>query len=276
MSEKKDIQTSNDQLPAGIDFSTDVGGGMEGADRESFAVPFLRALQKMSPQVDEAQAEYVEGAKPGMLYNTVTGKLYDGKEGVLVLPCAYQRRFIRWAPQGEAASFKGEYTPEEVARMRETGEVQELDGKLYVPDSNGEVDDKKCDRMDDTRSHFMLVIDEDGASQAVMPLSSTQIKKSKQLMSILSSVKVKGPNGMVTPPTWSNLVRVTTVPESNDQGSWHGVKFTREGFTQEADLYQMGKAFHDAIDAGEAQVKYEEVDPSKGGAEADHEGTAGF
>jgi hypothetical protein len=71
-----------------IDFLADIGGGMEGTDKESFAIPFLKVIQKTSPEVDEADAAYNAKAKPGMLMNSVTGELFNGKTGLTFLPCA--------------------------------------------------------------------------------------------------------------------------------------------------------------------------------------------
>ena len=274
---KKDIVTndtdsSQDLVASNLpfDFSADLGGGMEGADKDSFAIPFLRVLQKISPQCDEADAAFIEGAKGGMLLNSVTNRLYDGKEGVTFLPCAFQRRFLQWAPRGTEGGFRGELLPEQVARMREEGLIVELDGRLYIPDEKGEVSEKKSDRIVDTRSHFGLVVDEDSITQVLLTLSSTQIKKSKQLMSILSAVKVRTAQGLVTPPTWMNQVHITTVLESNDQGSWYGVKFELAGFVESKDLYDAGKAFHEAISAGEAKANFAEA--AEGAAPASGDG----
>lgn len=251
-------KTDNNALTTEFDWLEDAGGGMEGTDRESFAIPFLKILQKSSPQVEEGDAAYIEGAKPGMLFNTVTQKLYKPKEETIhFIPAAYQRRFIRWAPRGDDAGFRGELTPEEVTGMRERGEAAENEGKLLVPTANGELDEKRCDRLTDTRSHFGLVMTEDGnVEQVVFPLSSTQIKKSKQLMSALSHAKVRGKNGMVTPPTWMNKIRLSTTLESNDQGSWYGVRFEPDGFIESKDVYDTGKALHEAILGGEAHADY--------------------
>lgn len=265
---EKNLPTTpvNSNLPSvdfDVDFGHDAGAGMEGADKDSFAIPFLGVLQKISPQCDEAEAKYIEGAKGGQLFNTVTQQLYDGKEGVVFIPCAFQRRFLRWGPRGgENSGFKGELLPEVVAEMRQNGEVVEHEGRLYFPLEGGKVDEKKCDRLSDTRNHFGIVYDpETGtAMQVLLSLASTQIKKSKQLMAMLSAVKVQGPKGMVTPPTWTNMVRITTVPESNDKGSWYGVKITPEGFVPNRELYDMGKAFHDLIAAGEGTVDYAQGD----------------
>lgn len=266
MTAKKDVAPQEVNALANVDFMADAGGGMEGTDKDSFAIPFLRVLQKISPQVDEADAAFVEGAKGGQFFNTVNQKCFDGKEGVIFIPCAFQRRFLRWAPRGSEQGFKGEYLPEDVAAMIDRGEARQVDGEgLFIVDENGEVNPKKCDKLMDTRSHFGLLYDEATGEvhQVVMPLSSTQIKKSKMIMSMLSAVKVRGPNGMVTPPTWVNKIRLTSVLESNDQGSWYGIKPEAAGFIESQDLYDLGKAFHAAITAGEAKANYAEAEGAK-------------
>jgi len=55
---------------------------------------------------------------------------------------------------------------------------------------------------------------------------------------------------------------LTAVGESNDKGSWHGLKVQPSDpkFVQSKDLYDLGKAFHATIAAGEAKVVYESPD----------------
>ena len=257
-------KAANAMVVAGdeLDWMNDVGAGLEGADKDSFAIPFLRVIQKMSPQVDESDAAYVPEAKAGMFMNSVTGELFDGKEGVLFIPCAFQRRFLRWGPRsGEGSGFKGELMPEEVALMRDRGEIAELERRLYAPGSDGKVNPKTSDRFSDTRSHFGLLLRADGTfSRVLLALGSTQIKKSKQMISMLSEAKVQTARGALTPPTWMNIFRITTVVESNDEGSWHGVKPEAAGFVDRADVYEAGKAFNAAISAGEAKANFAEAE----------------
>lgn len=249
---------------ATIDFAADAGAGMEQAGADSFAIPFLSVLQKGSPQVDEASGVAIDGAKAGMIYDNVTGKLFNGKEGVVIVPAYYRRVFLRWGP----ANFKGEMSADVVAEMRAAGGIVDLDGKLYIPLPDGTVNPKHCDRISDTRNHYVLLLDQEtGAySQALVSLSSTQIKKSKMLMSALASVKVKHSTGMITPPTYANTVRMTTVPESNDKGTWFGVRFELTGFVNQPDVYQAAKAFHASVSKGAVEVKYaEEEAPASSG-----------
>jgi len=256
--DKKDVaKKGTSAVGSALDFGADVGAGMEGADKDSYAIPFLRVLQSTSPQVNEANGAYIEGAKPGMILNTATRKVYDGKKGVILLPCAFQRRFIRWAPRGSDQGYKGEYLPSEVDAMEESGMAVRHEGPLYALDELGETPhEKKTDRLNDTRSHFCILEDDDGHSQALLALASTQIKKSKQLMSLLSAAKVETANGKVTPPTWMNKIRMTTVHESNDEGDWYGVMFVGEGFIETQDLYDAGKHFYEAVSEGKAKADH--------------------
>ena len=130
--------------------------------------------------------------------------------------------------------------------------------------------EKKTDRMVDTRSHFCIMITPDGFGQVLLALSSTQIKKSKQMMTMLNNAKIDTPDGKVTPPTWMNRISMTTVAESNDEGDWYGVQFTADGFIEEQNLYDAGKKFN--VDIAEGRAK---ADHAKGeGEDAGGDGTA--
>ena len=69
--------------------------------------------------------------------------LYDGKTGVEFIPCAYQRKFIRWGPRGSNGGFKGEYAPELVDEMHQRGQLVELDNRLLMPLPDGTVETLK-------------------------------------------------------------------------------------------------------------------------------------
>ena len=54
-------------------------------------------LSRQDPTLDTIDA------KAGDIYNTVTGEWYKGGEGIKVVPCAYQRRFLEWMPRGSGS-----------------------------------------------------------------------------------------------------------------------------------------------------------------------------
>lgn len=254
------------QLASGTDaliFQADAGLPSD-LGQDDYAIPFLTILQKGSPQVDETSGVALEGAKAGMIFENVAGRMVDGRKGVLFVPVAYRHVFVRWGPRsGDGAGFKGEISVDAAAILRDRNEVRELDGRLYFPMPDGSVNEKKSDRLVDTRNWYVFVLDETtGAwTTALLSLASTQIKKSKMLMSMLQSVRAKTADGtMVRTAMFYNVVRMTTVAESNDKGSWYGASFKLEGNTAgNRALHEEAVAFATSVRSGAVAAKYEDA-----------------
>ena len=78
--DKKEIAEKAKTAVAEMDvsmFEADAGAGML-MDQEDLALPFLKVLSAMDPGLQSGEIE----AKAGDIYNTVTGAVYPGKEGV--------------------------------------------------------------------------------------------------------------------------------------------------------------------------------------------------
>lgn len=224
-------------------FEEDAGSGFEQADASAYAIPFLSILQSMSPQCKKSDGAYIKGAEEGMLYNSVTQEIIDGTNGVIVIPCYFKRSFIKWAPRDSGGGFKGELMP---------SDPQVTAGKV---DNDGRLVDSEGNLLADTRTHYVLVLDDKGGYQpAVISLSSSQIKKSRQWMSKMNGIKMQRADGThFTPAMFSHQYRVSTVPESNDKGSWFGLKVETLGAVENPELYQAAKAFRDAVSSGEVK-----------------------
>ena len=82
-------------------FGDDLQQGFENMTQEDMALPFVRILGQLSPQVTDGDAKYIDGAKPGMIYNTVTSELFDGKKGIKVIPCYYKKDYPEWSDRGD-------------------------------------------------------------------------------------------------------------------------------------------------------------------------------
>lgn len=233
-------------LPAVIDFGADVGGGFEEADKDSYAIPFLKVLQSGSPQCKRSDGAYIKGAEEGMLFNTVTEEVIDTTDAPLVLvPCYYRHVYLKWAPG--RGGFRGSMTPAEYATAR-TRRVT-----ITGPDgSPKEVEvDQDDNVIDDFREHYCLRVKPNGSYEPLLlSLGSSQIKKSKRWMTLMQNIKLK--NGQVA-PMFSQLYNLTTVAESNDQGSWFGVKVEHKTQITSAELYEAAKAFREMIRSGAAQ-----------------------
>lgn len=242
-----------------IDYSADANAGQEGADKDSYAIPFLLVLQPLSPVVVE---ELVPGAKAGMIMNSVTNELFDE---LFLVPCAFQRRWIRWGAREAGGGFKGEFTTPQAMSVKDRGEVKELEGRLYYPEADGSINPKKSDRLSDTRSHFVIGVrsmKEVGfAFQALLALTSTGIKISKNWMSRIEGIRLrKGdkPDGeLYNPASYSHVYRLSSQMEKNDKGTWFLPVINIVGKVEDAALYNMAKAFHKNVTAGSVTVAHD-------------------
>ncbi len=233
------------------DFAADAGLGMEGADKSSFAIPFLSILQGLSPQL-----ETVDGAKPGLFINSITNEVL--KE-VLVIPCAFQRRFLRWAPRSEGGGYKGEYNPVDIETGKIAGVSTNAEGRLMLEN----------DELKDTRNHFVLMQTESGAwTGALLSLSSTQIKKSKRWMSLILGIEMRNAQGKpFNPPSFSHVYKLSAVKEENSKGSWWGLQVEKVEPVGDAELYAKAKAFHNSVSAGEVEVAPPQADVEAAGSD---------
>ena len=215
-----------------LNFAADAGAGLEGADKDSFALPFIAILQGLSPQL-----ETVEGAKIGSFINTISNKL---GAAVNVVPCAFSRKFLEWEPRDKGGNFRGMH------------DVAEVEAANFNKDDKGQIINAEGNILKDTRIHYVLVVEEDGTfSPAIISLASTQIKKSKRWLSRIQNLQMKGPDGkFFTPPSFSHIYRCTAVKESNDSGSWFGWDINMLKPVDDAVLYRAAKALHSQVAAG--------------------------
>jgi hypothetical protein len=251
---KTDVATASNTAMAEFDpsmFEQDAGIGMEDMGQEDLALPFLKILSGLDPILDER-----EDARKGDIYNTVTGQIFKGKEGIRVIPCAYQRRFIQWAPRGTGTGAPiAVYEPNEA--RPETQRSKE-DNRDYVVGGTG-------DYIDETHQHFVLVLHEDGSAEtALIAMKSTQLKKSRKWNSMMASRQMNGKNGPFTPPRFSHVYHLKTLQEENSKGSWHGWEMAVEGPVTDAATYKRAKDFATSITTGDVVVKH--VDDSNDGS----------
>ena len=69
-------------------------------EKGDVALPFMRVLQSNSPQVKAKNAKYIDGAQEGSFFNSATNAIYDGDEGIFVVPCFFEKQATLWTPRG--------------------------------------------------------------------------------------------------------------------------------------------------------------------------------
>jgi len=232
-------------------FEEDAGLGMENMGQEDLALPFLKVLSGNDPLLDD-----LEEARKGDIVNTVTNKVYKGGNGVTVIPCAYQRRFIQWSPRGEGSGAPiAIYDP---SQERPKTERSPDDNKEYVVGGTG-------DYIEETHQHFVVVQNDDGSAEtALIAMKSTQLKKSRKWNSMMQSVQMQGKNGPFNPPRFSHVYLLKTVKEENSKGSWHGWEMSRVEPVSDKGTYVRCKEFAESITLGEVVVKHSDDSENSG------------
>ena len=231
------------------------GLGFAETTTQDMSIPFLRILGAQSPQVDESDGAYVEGAKGGMLYNTVTNTVTSGKEGMLVVPCYYNRRYVEWKPRTEGGGYVASYLPDDPIVPTA---VRNDKNEEVLPNGN---------LLTNTAQHFVMLVEGDQYSRCLITMSSTQLKKSRRWLSQMNAMTAMGKNGPYTLPMMSQFYTLTTVPEQNDLGKWFGWAIARERQLDlsndfEKSLFDNAVAFAKSVEAGEVEAKEVSPDPT--------------
>ena len=233
-------EKKNGALAANL-FEADAQQGAQNISQEDLALPFLKILGQLSPEVNKRDGKYVEGAEPGKIINTVTNQLFDE---VNVVPCHYKRQYIEWQDRGQS-------TGAPVAIHEADSDVisQATRDKSYkdrLPNGN---------YLDNTANHFVLQLS-DTPQSALISMKSTQLKVSRKWNSMMMGIKMQGKNGLFTPPTYSHIYKLSTVQMSNDKGTWFGWDVSKVGPVSDKSIYDMSKSFAESVGKGEIQAKH--------------------
>lgn len=253
--EVKTVEENKDLVSAGLMdmFEAEAGHGVENATQDDMSVPYLRIAQSGSPEVDSTEAAYIEGLKVGDFFLTSDKSIYPAA-GIDLVPCFFRSIWIEWTPRQEGSdqsfvAIYDEMPPE--AQSNGSGGFVMLNGNTLAK----------------TAEWYCLLIEADGtAQQVVMSLSSTQYKKSRGLMSLIKKIRVQGKAGMYNPPSYYNVIRCSTVAESNSKGKWRGWLFTIKGkigdLPNAKDIYDYARATYEAVSMGTLKAAPAKADNS--------------
>ena len=238
MSDEKQVAIKKEaELPSTILFEEDSAAGFENVKTSSLALPILKLLQNGSGEAQRRNQNYVEGAEPGMLFNTVTKKLYDGAKGVTVVPCHYKLEYQEWADFGTGSGRQENIFPDGSDILSST--TTDGGGKDRLQNGNFILT---------VGQHYVLVIgDEGGAEQALISMSSSQGKISRKWNSMMMSISLDGKNGPYTPPSFSHSYKLTTVLNSGKGNQWYGYNVVKEGPVKDAAIYERAKKFYTSL-----------------------------
>ena len=235
------VATKKEGALATFDMEADAQQGAQNISQEDLALPFLKILGQLSPEVNKTHGKYVQGAEPGKIINTVTNELYDK---ISVVPCHYKRQYIEWQDRGASSGAPVAIHDADSDIVSQT--TRDKSYKDRLPNGN---------YLENTANHFVLVVGKNPET-ALISMKSTQLKVSRKWNSMMMGLKMQGKNGLFTPPTYSHIYNLKTVQMSNDKGTWFGWDVSKVGPVEQKDLYDMAKNFATSVGKGEIQAKH--------------------
>ena len=247
----KDVATRPENLPVPLsDMMADSSQGFENVSVQDIAIPFLQILQGMSPQVKRGPGQ-IEGAEEGNIFNSVTGEIFDGNEGIRVIPCAYQKKWVEWVTREEGGGFVRSHDSEDILSQCTRDERNRdvlSNGHLIVT----------------TAYHYVLLVKPDKSYQrAVISMTSTSLKKSRKWNAQMIGLQMTRPDGgKFTPPMFSHSYLLTTVVETKDANSWMNWSIGEPKLVDDPLLYQVAKKF--SQDASGNKIKVQETSSPEG------------
>ena len=225
-------------------FEADANAGAHNIEQDDLALPFLKVLGQLSPEINKQNGKYVEGAEPGMILNSVTRELFDGSKGIDVIPCSYDRKYLEWKPRELGGGLVGMHAIDDDIVTTTKRDSMNRD---VLPNGN---------YLENTANHFVVTLGETPTS-ALISMTRTQLKVSRTWNSMMMSIKMQGKNGLFTPPTFSHIYHLKSVQMTNDKGTWFGWDVSKTGPVSDAGVYSVAKDFAEKIGKGEVQLKHD-------------------
>jgi hypothetical protein len=236
----------------------DLGAGFEDTDAADFKLPWLRPLQKGSPEVDEDSKSRMEGAKAGMFLNTATGELVDGKAGFRFIAVHRTHQFVEFVPRAQGGGFVAVYQPNDplvVAALKKSGKAF---GKHPFGDGNELVETFTMFGLYEPRPN-------EDWRPVVLPFASSAIDAYKTIMTKLDMLRVNVPGrGKVPLPMFASQLLISTEFAENKKGAWHRMKADfaapdaeKARIPKDHPLYIQAKMFRNLVTSNKAVVDHD-------------------
>jgi hypothetical protein len=207
----KALKPIKDATPALFEDFSNADSGLQGVEARDLIIPRLTVLQALSPQLNKKRSEYVEGAEAGMICDVATGDVW---EAIDLIFCQYSRAFLEWAPRSSGTGL--------IANHGRNPSILE---KCTVNDRRQHVT-AEGNIIAETAQWFCLNLTA-GGRRSFLPLASTGLKVSRQLMMKIMAEKLADKNGAeFTPPIYFRSWKAEVTSQSNNQGEWYSWRFT--------------------------------------------------
>lgn len=239
-------------------FEEDAGRGVD-FQRRDIVIPRSILLQDNSPQVKEGTQGYVQGAKAGMILNSVTGYL---TAEFAFIPVSYARRFVGWRPRDAKGAGGGLFRPDVPEEEYQMMEEVKIGKRIYEderggqPDRNGNPTPGVIEVVD--TPEWIGLASYDGGSTwepLVMDMAGTKAKIAAKINTIIVMQVGKRADGSeYTLPVFANVFNLKTVREGEGSQSYFTYATELRGRVPDKETYMRARELRKQVADGEVEV----------------------
>ena len=244
MSDNEVVEALN-TLPIPAEFleelAADAGQGFDNVTAADVAIPYYGILQSLSPQVARGPKQIV-GARDGDIFNNVSQEVIKGDEGIIAIPCFFQKWWVEWTPRESGGGFVGQY-PDDGILAKTTKDAKDNN---VLPNGNHIVE---------TAYHFILRVKQNNTfERAIIGMTSTQLKMSRRWLAQQMGLQIRVGQKIISPPPYSHMYPLKTALQQKDSFVWSGWDIGNAKIIEDADLYRAAKHFAQDIAANQVKV----------------------
>ncbi len=230
-------------------------------DRDMLTIPRIKILQDLSPEVKETKAEYIPGARPGMICNEQNNKL-DSE--ILFVPSTFVVRYIAWRPRRDGGGLVDpNLTLQEVEENFQPDGIGSWIG-MMKPSANEDAVRVEVAQTPEYTGYAM------GKNWGPMPVAismpSTKVKAARKINTTVELTRIlnKKTGNKIRPPMFYHQFKLTTGLESGNENEWHGFVIQHLGVAGDdsgiendpvyLEMIQLAKQLKVDVEAGRAKV----------------------
>jgi hypothetical protein len=235
------------------------GAGAENIGKEDVALPFLKILQGLSPEVTRGNEKFIKGAETGQYINSLTGELWDGEQGLEIIRVYFEKKYIEWRPKKAGGGL---------VRISDT----EAEAKQHKTPDTG---DKDVDTViDETHQTYALVKGPTGWNPVLFSASRTKLPFMRKWNGLVINTKAgdlkDDVNAAKLPPNvqlkpFAVVYQLITVTKQNEKGTFFIPSLGKTKRLATASEFKAAAEFYEIIKKGAVKVEY--VEPEATDAE---------
>jgi len=201
-------------------FEKKAGAGIGDITADDLATPRIVIIQPGSPQIKKSAVKYLAEASVGDLLFTATNTIIDGSEGIRFLPVFFERNYVEWNLRENGGGFVAVH-PKDTQLLGQTQrDAMFRDVMTYS--------DGRQTELQNTCNHYGFAMIDGASQRCMLNMTRSQLKKSRNWITMINGTRLNGKNGEYTPPAHSHFYLIQTEEEESAKGTYYNYRITQE------------------------------------------------